>query len=299
MTADELPKARVLPDQRTNSILVTASEPQHADIIKLLQTMDSEVSDKDLKLEIISLQNATASSVAKVVENIVVGRNPGLKERVQISAQEGSNVLVVRAPAEQIAEIKEIITKVDTAEVSGLPVRSVKLERADAQTVATALQKFFQERAQISSRAGQRATNRVAVAGDRRSGTLIVSASDEDFAQVQSLVATFDQPAKAKQMQMKIIPLQNARVSDRFVEDGTYLRLKNVQLGYSLPKSVLKKLHLQKFRLYTSAQNLYTLTKYSGMDPEIGAYGGALNAGIDRGFYPQARVWLGGVSVVF
>lgn len=215
--SDELPKARILPDQRTNSILVTASEPQHADIVKLLQTMDSEISDKDLKLEIISLQNATASSVAKVVNDIVVGRNPGLKERVQISAPgggEGSNVLVVRAPADQLAEIKEIVAKVDTAEVSGLPIRSVKLERADAQTVSTALQKFFQERAAISSKAGQRATNRVAVAGDRRSGTLIVSASDEDFAQVKSLVATFDQPAKAKQMQMKIVPLQNARVSD-------------------------------------------------------------------------------------
>ena len=94
-------------------------------------------------------------------------------------------------------------------------------------------------------------------------------------------------------------PNQNARVSDRFVEDGSYLRLKNVQLGYSLPKSVLQKIKFEKFRLYVSAQNLFTFTKYSGMDPEIGAYGGALNAGVDRGFYPQARVLLGGVNVTF
>lgn len=94
-------------------------------------------------------------------------------------------------------------------------------------------------------------------------------------------------------------PNQNARVSDRFVEDGSYLRLKNVQLGYALPKSVLKRIHFEKFRLYVSAQNLFTFTKYSGMDPEIGAYGGALNAGVDRGFYPQARVLLGGVNVTF
>ncbi len=94
-------------------------------------------------------------------------------------------------------------------------------------------------------------------------------------------------------------PNQNARVSDRFVEDGSYLRLKNIQVGYSIPKSVLKKIQFQKFRLYVSAQNLFTFTKYSGMDPEIGAYGGALNAGVDRGFYPQARVLLGGISVTF
>lgn len=94
-------------------------------------------------------------------------------------------------------------------------------------------------------------------------------------------------------------PNQNARVSDRFVEDGSYMRLKNVQLGYALPKSLLKRLHFEKFRLYVSAQNLFTFTKYTGMDPEIGAYGGALNAGVDRGFYPQARVLLGGINVTF
>ncbi|MCC6279997.1 MAG: TonB-dependent receptor, partial [Saprospiraceae bacterium] len=94
-------------------------------------------------------------------------------------------------------------------------------------------------------------------------------------------------------------PNQNARVSDRFVEDGSYLRLKTIQLGYAVPKSLLKKVKFEKFRLYVSAQNLFTFTKYSGMDPEIGAYGGALNAGVDRGFYPQARVLLGGVNVTF
>jgi TonB-linked SusC/RagA family outer membrane protein len=94
-------------------------------------------------------------------------------------------------------------------------------------------------------------------------------------------------------------PNQNARVSDRFVENGAYLRLKTVQLGYALPKSMLKKMKFEKFRVYISAQNLFTFTKYSGMDPEIGAYGGALNAGVDRGFYPQARVLLGGVNVTF
>lgn len=94
-------------------------------------------------------------------------------------------------------------------------------------------------------------------------------------------------------------PNQNARVSNRFVEDGSYLRLKNIQLGYSLPKSLLSKIKFEKFRLYVSAQNLFTFTQYSGMDPEIGAYGGPLNAGVDRGFYPQARVLLGGVNVTF
>lgn len=94
-------------------------------------------------------------------------------------------------------------------------------------------------------------------------------------------------------------PNQNARVSDRFVEDGSYLRLKNVQLGYSLPKNLLERIGFEKFRVYVSGQNMFTFTRYTGMDPEIGSYGGALEAGIDRGFYPQARVLLGGINVVF
>lgn len=94
-------------------------------------------------------------------------------------------------------------------------------------------------------------------------------------------------------------PNQNARVSDRFVEDGSYLRLKNVQLGYSLPKNLLERIGFEKFRVYFSGQNMFTFTRYTGMDPEIGSYGGALEAGIDRGFYPQARVLLGGINVIF
>ncbi len=93
-------------------------------------------------------------------------------------------------------------------------------------------------------------------------------------------------------------PNQNARVSDRFVEDGSFMRIKNVQLGYTLPKQVASRMKINKFRVYVSAQNLYTLTKYSGLDPEIGALS-ALEIGIDRGFYPQARTFLGGVQLSF
>ncbi len=94
-------------------------------------------------------------------------------------------------------------------------------------------------------------------------------------------------------------PNQNARVSDRFVEDGSYLRLKTLQLGYNLPQNWLKKVHVQKFKIYVTGQNLLTFTKYSGLDPEIGNVGGSLEIGIDRGFYPQARTVMGGVSLTF
>lgn len=95
-------------------------------------------------------------------------------------------------------------------------------------------------------------------------------------------------------------PNQNARISDRFVDDGSYLRLKNLQIGYTLPASALSKVKVSKLRVYIAAQNLFTITKYKGLDPEIGAGAdGVLDLGIDRGFYPQARMFITGLSVTF
>lgn len=83
--------------------------------------------------------------------------------------------------------------------------------------------------------------------------------------------------------------------SDFYLEDGDYLRFKTVQFGYTLPSDVISKAGLQKTRIYLTAENLFTFTKYSGYDPEIG--GGVM--GIDRGFYPQARTFMLGVNLQF
>ncbi len=91
-------------------------------------------------------------------------------------------------------------------------------------------------------------------------------------------------------------PNNNNRVSDRFIEDGSYLRLKNIQLGYSLPASLLNKVNVSKLRFYVSGQNLLTFTNYSGFDPEIGNRG-SLEIGIDRGFYPSSRTVLAGLQL--
>jgi TonB-linked SusC/RagA family outer membrane protein len=94
-------------------------------------------------------------------------------------------------------------------------------------------------------------------------------------------------------------PNQNARISDRFVEDGSYLRMKTLQIAYNLPGTWLKKAGMQKCKIYVTGQNLLTFTGYKGLDPEIGAVGGSLEIGIDRGFYPQARTVMGGLSLTF
>jgi TonB-linked SusC/RagA family outer membrane protein len=88
----------------------------------------------------------------------------------------------------------------------------------------------------------------------------------------------------------------NIRVSDRYVEDGSFVKIKNIQLGYTFDKSVIKNL-FNKVRIYAQVKNAYTFTKYSGYDPEIS--GGILDTGIDRGAYPQARTYSLGLDIKF
>lgn len=88
-------------------------------------------------------------------------------------------------------------------------------------------------------------------------------------------------------------PNMNVRHSDRFIEDGSYLRLKNLTLGYTLPATLAQKVQLSTARLYLSCQNLFTLTRYSGFDPEVGA------GGVDLGTYPVTRTVSLGLNIQF
>lgn len=93
---------------------------------------------------------------------------------------------------------------------------------------------------------------------------------------------------------------RNNRMSDRWLEDASFLRISNITLAYNFPKELMQKAHMQSLKLYFNAQNVYTFTKYSGYDPEIGSYNqmaGMLN--IDMGRYPAPRVFTLGVNVVF
>jgi TonB-linked SusC/RagA family outer membrane protein len=93
-------------------------------------------------------------------------------------------------------------------------------------------------------------------------------------------------------------PNQNLRISSHYVENGSYMRIKLLTLGYTLPKTLFTHLPaVQRVRVYVSAQNLVTVTKYKGFDPELGNQGGSF--GIDRGIYPQARVFLAGLNFGF
>ena len=95
-------------------------------------------------------------------------------------------------------------------------------------------------------------------------------------------------------------PNDNDRISDRYIEDGSYIRLKNISLGYTFPKKTIDKLGLSNLRIYANIQNLLTITGYDGYDPEIGASTSSVNVyGLDNGRYPSPTVYSFGLNVSF
>ncbi len=95
-------------------------------------------------------------------------------------------------------------------------------------------------------------------------------------------------------------PNDNRRISDRYVEDGSFVRLRNVNLGYQLPNALIKKINLSSAKVYVSGQNLLTFTEYSGYDPEVGSFNqNPLINGVDNGRYPAARSLTVGFNATF
>ena len=95
-------------------------------------------------------------------------------------------------------------------------------------------------------------------------------------------------------------PNGNGRISNRFVEDGSYLRIENVSLSYDLPNKIFEKSFISKVKLYVNVQNLYTFTKYTGFDPALGNLDQNITlSGIDLGRYPVPRTTSVGMNLEF
>ncbi len=90
----------------------------------------------------------------------------------------------------------------------------------------------------------------------------------------------------------------NYNVSDRFIEDGSFMRLRNLQIGYTLPQQLTRRLSISRLRIYANGTNLVTWSDYSGYTPEISS-GSVINVGIDDGIYPIARTITGGINITF
>ncbi|MEO1008172.1 MAG: secretin N-terminal domain-containing protein [Planctomycetota bacterium] len=208
-----LPEPSFVADERTNALLVTASDEQHAEIERLLADADAEARDDGMEVAILPLQNAQPRGVAGVLREVLIGRDPGKRDQLSVSADDDAGLLVVRAEPELLKQARELASRMDESSVEGAPIRTIQLETADAPTVARAVQDFFANRAQAAGR-GRRGQTRVSIVGERRSGTLIVAASDEDFEQVAELASALDMPVAKGALRVEIVQIRNGDASD-------------------------------------------------------------------------------------
>jgi hypothetical protein len=128
------------------------------------------------------------------------------------------------------------------------------------------------------------------------------ASGEQNFNKSKTVINAWNGEGSSNTIPRAIItdPNQNKRPSDIYVEDGSYLRLRNIRLGYNLPKVILSKINISDMNIYISGQNLLTFTKYSGFDPEVGNYnGGNTAAGIDTDIYPQSRSFHVGTVINF
>lgn len=139
-------------------------------------------------------------------------------------------------------------------------------------------------------------SNQAASVSNRaRIGLKDPNGSDEDPANVYLLNPGTDMPRPSTNDNNR-----NNRMSDRYIEDGSYIRIQNVRLAYTLPKSLTQQARIERLRVYVNAQNLYTITNYSGYDPEIGAFNqDPLLQNVDMGRYPSPRMFTFGLDLDF
>ena len=203
-------------DERTNTLLVTASPEQLAEIDSLLVGLDRKLDDDSHPLKIIELTAALPSEVARILKQTIIGSDQSRKASTLIVPDDSSGVLLVRAPDDVRSEIDAVLKQIDRKATSEFKVRTMVLEHASARNVAQALQQFFDDRAKIASQGrGRRSRSRqVSITGIEESRTLLIAASDEDFEEISRLVKQFDTAQASGALTFRVFQLKHAKASE-------------------------------------------------------------------------------------
>ncbi len=206
----------VIPDQQGSGLIVSANSVDFEVVGRVLVAMNRFTPIEDAPpLTMIETQSALPSRLKQIIDQVLVGGDPTRRDGIVIVPDDPSQLLLVRANEEDLQAIRDVVKEVDRVETQELPIRAIKMERADAQRAATALQQFFEDRARLSQRPGQpRPPRRISVVGDQRSSTVFVAASDADFAEMENLLSIFDAPSEAQDLKFEIIPLKFAKAED-------------------------------------------------------------------------------------
>ena len=208
-------------DGRTNTLLITASPESLSEAEALIAELDVDLESSQFELRIVELQSMSAGPAAELLQRAVLGDDQNRKTTMQIVAVEEANALLVRASDEVNAEIDAVLGHLDADVESAFPVQTITLVRANAESVATTIQRLYDDRQRLASANRQRNGNgnnrnrgsSVVVVGDQASKSLLVAASPEDFAEIQELVKKFDSQ-EAAGLEFEIYSLKHAKAQD-------------------------------------------------------------------------------------
>jgi len=213
-TGTRLVEPEFVTDERTNSLIVTASSEQFKEVESLLDTLDSETTLEKAPLTVLELAAARPSAIGRILDRIVIGDDQSVRASTMIIPDDDAGVLVVRAEDQVLAEIRTLLSELDRDSTAEFPVRSIVLERADAGVVARVIQRFYDDRARIASGArGRKLKRQVAVVGDTATATLLVSATESEFEEVRDLVERLDSVEATKGLEFRVFPLKHARAA--------------------------------------------------------------------------------------
>ncbi|HAW96761.1 MAG TPA: hypothetical protein DCX60_10830, partial [Phycisphaerales bacterium] len=214
-TGTRLFEPEFVTDDRTNSLIVTASSEQFKEVEALLATLDRETALEKEPLTVLELAAARPSSISRILDRVVIGDDQSIRASTMIIPDDEAGVLVVRAEQQVLTEIKDLLTELDRGSSSEFPVRSIVLERADAGVVARVIQRFYDDRARIASGArGRKLKREVAVVGDSATSTLLVSATESEFAEVRDLVERLDSVEATKGLEFRVFQLKHAKATE-------------------------------------------------------------------------------------
>ncbi|MBX3354181.1 MAG: hypothetical protein KF724_00605 [Phycisphaeraceae bacterium] len=209
------PQAEFAIDPRGDGIFAIGSESALDEVQRFLELVDAGPRAGETPLRIFELEYLRPQSAARLVREVVLAGEAAEAARTTLIPEEELGLLLVRAPEAITQRIDAVLREIDRASTSGLELRTLKLERADAQLVAEVLQRFFDDRARVTGAArGRQLPRSVAIVPDPRSGTLLISASDADFAEVTRVAKELDAPMAASDLQFRIFPLRHAEASE-------------------------------------------------------------------------------------
>lgn len=206
-------------DPVTNSLIILGSPRQAERLAALIAELEKQMPAEAASVHVVKVPagvdvQSLVTAVNQTIQTLSRGNQRSLTGTVSVLAEPSGAGVIVVANATDFETVGKLIASLAESTAGGLPIHTIKLERANAETVAASITKFLTDRASAQTRSGMRGVAKVSILGDRRSGLLTIAAGDEDYATIEKLAKQFDTPAESQNLQFKILPLKNARVNE-------------------------------------------------------------------------------------